>query len=178
MPRYRIRIANVIDRTEQVRLAYRVRENLIEHAQVWVDSEHPLQGVHRDTAGHAYLEFAAENRGTISDVLNRGPLVGFTELRETDDPLGEACQDCGNIAGPVQPPVCPNCGFRDIGPCPVCGVLHSRHDYVEVGGNLFYCPTRNNGTRHRVRLMFNDPLLRLDGKLNQPLVLVRDGSRR
>jgi len=99
-------------------------------------------------------------------------------LTETEDPLAEACRDCGNIAGPVQPPVCPNCGFRDIGPCPVCGVLNSRQDHEDVRGSLFYCPTRNNGSRHQVRLMFDEPMFRLDGRFNQPLVLVKDADRR
>ena len=71
MPRYQIQIVNVPDRTEQLRRANRVRDDLIEHAQVWVDPEYPLQGVHRDREGRAYFEFAAENRETISDVLNR-----------------------------------------------------------------------------------------------------------
>src|SRR5262249_22714974 len=118
MARFRIRIVNVGDRAEQLRRAYQVREDLIEHARVWVDPEHPLEGVHRDTDGHAYLEFAAENRATISDVLNRKHHSDYTVLTATEDPLGEPCQDCGNIAGPAQPPVCPNCGFLDIGRCP------------------------------------------------------------
>jgi hypothetical protein len=178
MRRYRIRIVNVADRAEQLQRAYRVREDLIGQASVWLDSEQPLQGVHHDLTGQAYLELAAENREIISDVLTRNAHAAYTELTETEEPLGEACQACGNIAGPVQPPVCPNCGFRDIGPCPVCGVLHSRQDYEEVRDNVFFCPTRNNGTRHRVRLMFNDPLILPDGRYNQPLVLVKDAVRR
>jgi hypothetical protein len=178
MRRFRIKIVNVLDRREQLRLGYKVREDLIEQAQVWLDPEQPLEGVHRDTEGNAYLELAAESREAIDDVLIRNAHVGYTDLSETAESLGDPCQRCDNIAGPVQPPVCPNCGFRDIGPCPVCGKLNSRELYTEITGNLFYCPTRQNGTSHRVRLMFNDPLIGLDGTFNQPLVLVRDAVRR
>ena len=178
MHRYRIKIVNVSDRTEQVRLAYRLRDELISTAQVWVDADFALEGVHRDSNGLAYVEFAATSREVIGEVLDSGGYSGYTELSETDEPLGDACRECGNIAGSVQPPKCPNCGFSDIGACPVCGVLHARHEYEEAGTNLFYCPTRSNGTRHRVRLMFNDPLFRPDGTFNQPLVLVRDAIGR
>lgn len=178
MPRFRIRIVNVADRIEQVQCAIRVREDLIRQAPVWLDPEHPLEGVHRDLTGRAYLELAADNREIISAVLTRNAHAAYTELTETEESIGEPCQDCGNIAGPVQPPVCPNCEFRDIGPCPVCGVLHSRQEYEEVRGDVCICPTRNNGTRHRVRLMFNDPLILPDGRYNQPLVLVKDTVRR
>jgi hypothetical protein len=178
MPRFRIKLVNVLDRREQLRLGYRVREDLIEQSQVWLDPEQPLEGVHRDTEGNAYLEFAAENREAIDDVLKRNAHAAYTELSETADPHGDPCHHCGNIAGAIQPPVCPNCGFRDIGPCPVCGKLNSRELYTEISGNLFYCPTRQNGSPHRVRLMFNDPLIGLDGTFNQPLVLVRNAFKR
>jgi hypothetical protein len=178
MSRYRIRIVNVADRAEELAYANRVREALIERAEVWLDPDHPLQGVHRDTEGHAYFEFAAENRATLSNVLYRNGQEDRTELTETNEPLGKPCQNCGNIAGPVQPPECPNCGFLEIGRCPVCGELNSLQNYERISGNLYYCPTRRNGTRHRVRLVFNEPMLRLDGNFNQPLVLVMDAVRR
>ena len=142
MPRFRIKIVNVDDRGEQLRLGYKVREDLIEQGRTWLDPEWPLEGVHRDTEGRAYLELAAESREAIDGVLNRNCHGAYTALSETADPLGDGCQRCDNIAGPVQPPVCPNCGFRDIGPCTVCGKLNSRELYTEISGNQFYCPTR------------------------------------
>ena len=178
MPRYRIKIINVEDRTEQLRRANRVREDLIEHADIWADPEHTLHGVHRDAQGCPYFEFAAENREAISEVLNRRHHDAYTQLSETDEPLGEPCQECGNIAGRVLLPECPNCGFHDIERCPVCGQLSSRQDYEKISGNFFYCPTRQNGLRHRVRLIFNEPMIRSDGRFNQPLVLVKDAVRR
>jgi hypothetical protein len=175
--RYRITIMNIPDRGEQLRYANRVREDLIEHARVWLDAEYPLQGVHRNTEGQAYFEFAAESRETISDVMNRICHSAHTDLTETGDRLGEPCQECGNIAGRVQPPECPNCGFLDIQRCPVCGELHSRELYDHINGNLFYCPTKGDGTRHRVRLIFNEPMFRHDGRFNQPLIIVTDAVR-
>lgn len=179
MPRYRIRIVNVSDRADQLRRARRVWQELIEHAEVWLDPDHPLQGVHRDPAGHSYFEFAAENREAISGVLVRDGYSAYTELTETQDPLGEPCQKCGNVAGPTSPPQCPNCGFVDIGRCPICGEWNSRQQYEHILGNLFYCPTRSDdGTRHRVRLVYNEPLINLDGSFKQPLILVKEAARR
>ena len=177
MPRYHIRIVNVADRVEEARLAIKVREALIEQAPVWIDAEHPLEGIHRDTEDHSYFEFAAENREVINSVLEYLDFTDSIELTETKDLLGAPCEWCGNIAGPVQPPVCPNCGFKDIAPCPVCGELHPRQNFEKIGGNLFYCPSRRNGARHRVRLCFNDPMLLADGSLNEPLVLVKDAAK-
>jgi hypothetical protein len=178
MPRFHIKIVGVEDRIEQLRLANEVREDLIEHAEVWTDPEHPLQGVHRDAEGCPYFEFAADDHETIREVLNRRRHDAHIRLTETDEPLGEPCQDCGNIAGPILLPECPNCGFHDIERCPICNELYSRQDYEKISGNLFYCPTRQNGSRHRVRLIFNEPMFRSDGRFNQPLLLVKDAVRR
>lgn len=179
MPRYRIRIVNVPDRTEQLRRAIRLRGDLIEHAQVWLDTDHPLQGVHRDFEGRPYFEFAADHREAINQVLSRDGYSAFTELTVTEEPLGEPCQSCGNIAGPISPPQCPNCGFVDIGKCPICGEWNSRQRYEHISGNLYYCPTRSpDGARHRVRLVYNEPMFNLDGTFKQPLVLVKEADRR
>jgi hypothetical protein len=179
MPRYRIRIVNVPDRTDQLRRATRVWQDLIEHDQVWLDPDHPLQGVHCDTEGHSYFEFAAESREAISGVLVRDGYSAYTELTETEDPLGQPCQDCGNVAGPILPPQCPNCGFVDIGRCPICNEWNSRRRYDHISGSLYYCPTRSeDGARHRVRLVYNEPLINLDGSFKQPLILVKEAARR
>ncbi len=119
MHRYRIRIVNVPDRADQLRRATRLRGDLIDHAEVWLDPDHPLQGIHRDLEGHSYFEFAAENRKAIDRVLAGDGYSAYAELTEPKDPLGEPCQNCGNVAGPILPPQCPNCGFVDISCCPV-----------------------------------------------------------
>ena len=100
MPRYRIRIVNVPDRTDQLRRAIRVWQDLIEHDQVWLDPDHPLQGVHRDPEGHSYFEFAAESREAISGVLARDGYSAYTELTETGDPLGRALSGLRERRGP------------------------------------------------------------------------------
>jgi hypothetical protein len=174
MPRFRVTIVNPAESTDQLRDATRLREDLIDRAQVWVDPKFPLQGIHRNAEKRPYFEFAATNRQVISTVLDRARDGEQAWLTEVDEPLGEPCQDCGNIAGPILPPECPNCGFLDISPCPVCGERSSRQHYEKIGGNLYYCPTRQDGLRHRVRLIFNEPMLRSDGRFNQPLVLVKE----
>jgi hypothetical protein len=179
MPRYRIRIVDVPDRTDQLRQAIRLRGDLIEHAEVWLDPDHPLQGVHRDLEGYPYFEFAAENRESIERVLSRNGYSAYAELTEPKDPLGEPCQNCGNVAGPTSPPQCPNCGFVDISSCPICGERNSRQEYEQISGSLYYCPTRSpDGARHRVRLVYNEPMFNLDGTFHQPLILVKEAARR
>jgi hypothetical protein len=179
MSRYRIRIVNVPDRAEQLRKAMRVRGDLIEHAEVWLDPDRPLQGVHRDAEGHSYFEFAARTREAVDRVLARDGYSTFAELLETGEPLGEPCQNCGNVAGPILPPKCPNCSFEDISPCPICDRWNSRQLYERISGNLYYCPTRSpDGSRHRVRLAYNEPMFNLDGTFKQPLVLVKEAARR
>ena len=51
MPRLRITIVNEPDQTQQIRLATRVRDDLIEQAPAWLDPERPLQGVHWNPEG-------------------------------------------------------------------------------------------------------------------------------
>jgi len=176
MSRYRVTISGGPEGIGQLRCATELRDELIDRGQVWVDPEFPLQGIHRNSEGMPYFEFTTTNREAISDVLNRAENGEHARLTETDEPLGEPCQDCGNIAGSVLPPVCPNCGFLDISPCPVCGENHARQNYEKISGNLFYCPTRRGGVRHRVRLIFNEPMFRPDGRFNQPLVLVKEAA--
>ena len=95
MARFRIQIVNVDDSAEQLRLGYKVREDLIEQGRTWLDPEWPLEGVHRDTKGRAYLELAAESREAIDGVLNRNCHGSYTALSETADPLGDARKRCG-----------------------------------------------------------------------------------
>ena len=89
------------------------------------------------------------------------------EVSEVTGEFGQECVNCGNVAGEVQPPVCPNCGFRDISPCPNCHRPISRTEYIQLD-KIFRCPACNT----RVRLHFNDPLFVADGEYNQPLVIV------
>jgi hypothetical protein len=178
MPRFRITMINEDDRTQQLRLATRVRGDLIARAPVWLDPDRPVQGIHRNREGQSYLEFATDDLNAVRSVLHLGGHDRYTTLIETHDPLGEPCQNCGNISGPVSPPECPNCGFKDISACPICGNLSPRQDYEQVSGTLFLCPNAIDGIRHRVRLLFNEPMFRPDGRFNEPLVIVKDAARR
>ena len=178
MPRLRITIVNEPDQTRQLRLGTRVRDDLIAQAPVWLDPERPLQGVHWNPEGQSYLEFATDNLDAVRSVLHQGGHDRYTAVLETREPLGEPCQKCGNIAGPISPPVCPGCGFIDISPCPVCGNLSPRQDYEHVSGSLFLCPHALNGRHHRVRLRYNEPMIRIDGSFNEPLVIVKDAAPR
>jgi hypothetical protein len=94
------------------------------------------------------------------------------DMQQVHEPVGQACQNCGNVAGPVLPTVCPNCRFRDISACPVCHEEVPRETYARIGGDLFRCPHCHN----RVRLRFNEPMFLGDGMYNQPLVVVEQAS--
>jgi hypothetical protein len=172
MPRIRTTIINTMDRKEQLRRAFRVRQDLIENLRVSLDPESPLQGVHRDDQKRAYFEVAAESVDAIQTLLHNRGHDSYTEVSVPDHRNGEACLNCGNIAGPKLPPVCPNCGFRDIAPCPLCGAEVARGDYRKIAGSLFECPDPNGTGAHKVRLAFHDPLFDADGTYRQPLVVV------
>ncbi len=172
MPRIRTTIINTDDRKEQFRRAFRVRQDLIDHLKVSLDSEYPLQGVHRDGQKRAYFEVAAAQVDAIRSRLDDRGHDGYTEVSVPNLPNGEPCVNCGNIAGPKLLPVCPNCDFQDIAPCPICGAEVAREDYRKIAGSLFECPDPKGKGSHRVRLAFNDPLFNADGTYRQPLVVV------
>jgi hypothetical protein len=174
MPRFRITITDAADRAEQLRRAARVRHDLIEQAKVRVDSTYPLIGIHRDEQERAYLEMATDDLDQVREVLRQFGHDPYVQMTEPREPLGEACANCGNIAGPVLPAICPNCGFHDIARCPICGELNPRSNYEKLSGNLFRCPVARDGVRHRVRFAYNEPVFEADGTYRQPLVLVQE----
>jgi hypothetical protein len=94
------------------------------------------------------------------------------DLTEPSTAPGEECVNCGNVAGPIRPTVCPNCGFRDISPCPICRTEVPRQSYTRISGDLYRCPQCKN----RVRLRFNSPMFLPDGDYNQPLVVVEEAT--
>src|SRR5262249_22554883 len=77
-------------------------------------------------------------------------------VTEVDEGRGPECLNCGNVAGPVFPTVCPNCQMREISPCPYCGREIPRQHYIPVSGDLFICPE----CRRRVRVQTNPEPLR------------------
>ena len=137
-----------------------------------IDPDNPLHGTHRDTQERAYFEFSTRYLDDVSRVLREHGHAGRVEVREVDEPVGQACQNCGNVVGPVLPTVCPNCHFRDISACPVCHQEVPRQTYTQLGAGLFRCPHCNS----RVRLRFNEPMFIGDGTYTQPLVVVEQAA--
>ena len=158
MSRFRVTVVAPADRREQFPRGSRILQDLAGQLAVRLDPQHPLPGIHRDELGRAYFELSTEEVDRVEQILEAGGRAGYTRLTTPDDSLGEPGENCGNIAGPVQPSVCPNRGFHEIAPCPVCGRLHSRTHYEKLSGSLLLCPTLDGGLRHRVRLAFNDPM--------------------
>ena len=166
--RMRITVIPTGDRTDDLRTAASVRRDLFAHSHIEIDPDNPLHGTHRDDDGRAYFEFSTDDSDEAHRVVDKFGHAKRVELTETHEVFGEACQNCGNVAGPILPVVCPNCGFQDISPCPCCGQSISRGQYVRRGNTLFQCPN----CRNHVGLRFNEPMFLSDGTYNQPLVIV------
>lgn len=173
--RLRITINETGTRRGDLRLAADVRRDLWAHSPVEIDPDSPLHGTHRDERGRAYFEFATEFPDEVRRVLSEYGHANHVEIDESRGLVGDACQNCGNVAGSALPTVCPNCGFRDISPCAVCGQEIPRQGYIRRNGqSVFQCPN----CRGRVRLRYNDPMFLSDGGYNQPLVVVDEAKIR
>ncbi len=168
--RMRITVKPANDRVGEMQTASDLRRVLWAHAPVDVDPEHPLHGAHRDGSGRVYIEFATEFPEEVRRVIGQHHLTERVELTASPSIPGRECSNCGNVAGPVQPAVCPNCGFHDIAPCPSCREPIPRDSYIAVSGSIFVCPHCKN----HVRLGYNSPMFLPDGHYNQPLVLVAE----
>lgn len=170
--RMRVTVNPQNDRAIELRTAADVRRDLWSQLPVEVDPNHPLHGTHRDKDGRAYFEFATELPREIRRVIEEHEYRDKIELTEEPALPGEECANCGNVAGPIQPTVCPNCQFRDITPCPFCSKEVSRQSYIRISGDQFRCPN----CKERVRLGFNSPMFLPDGSYNQPLVIVEEAT--
>jgi hypothetical protein len=159
---------NPDDPADDLRIAARVRRDLWAHSHVEVDPDNPIHGTHRDTDRNAYFEFATNYPDEVSRVLDKYGHTQRVNVAIAKDESGPECANCGNIAGPILPSVCPTCKFRDISACPYCNQEIARQTYLPVSGNLFKCPMCG----HRVRLSIHDPLFDSAGHYNQPLVIV------
>ena len=172
MPRIRLTIRhNPGDPTDDLRYAARVRRDLWAHSPVEIDPDRRVNGTHRDQDRNAYFEFATEFPDEVNRVLRdygHTDRVVFATVQESQ---GEACQNCGNVAGPILPTVCPNCHHRDIGACPNCRWEVPRQEYEKIVGDLFRCP-RCCG--QLVRLGIIPDVWRSDGTLNEPVVVTED----
>ena len=168
--RMRVTIRTQDDRVSELRNAASVRRDLWSHSPVEVDPDHPLHGTHRDQDGRAYFEFATELPKEVHRVIEEYKYADMVELSEKPTLPGEECANCGNVAGPERPTVCPNCQFRDITPCPLCSEEVSRQLYIPISGDLFRCPH----CKKQVRLRYNNPMFLPDGNYNQPLVVVEE----
>jgi hypothetical protein len=170
MTRIRITIPKSGDPAAELQYATQLQQMLLKQAPVWLDPDYPLRGIHRDLESRAYLEFATDQLDEVQRILREHSYENRVAVTESHEPLGQECINCGNIAGPFLPTVCPSCHLRDISPCPSCGQEVSRDQYVREGGDWFRCPN----CRHRVRLRFNEPVFRSDERWNEPLVIVAD----
>ena len=138
MPRIRLTIRhNPNDPADDLRYAARVRRDLWAHSPVEIDPDSRVHGTHRDAGRNAYFEFATEMPDEVARVLREYGHNDRVTLSSVQVPAGEACQNCGNIAGPVLPTVCPTCHHRDIDPCPNCDEEVPRQEYERSPATSF-----------------------------------------
>jgi hypothetical protein len=168
--RLRITVKPTGSRFDELRIATDIRRDLWADSSVEIDPDNPLQGTHRDEKGRAYIEFSIGDPDDVARVLQAHGYTERVDMKETQDPLGQPCQNCGNVAGRVLPTVCPNCGFRDVSPCPMCHEEIPRSLYTRIAGDLFRCPH----CRNQIRLRFNDPMFLSEGTFNQPLIVTEE----
>jgi hypothetical protein len=173
MPRIRVTIQhNPDDPADDLRYAARVRRDLWAHSPVEIDPDSRVHGTHRDAQRNAYFEFATDMLAEVDRILQEYGHTHRVSITVADEADGEACQNCGNIAGPTLPTICPTCGHRDIDPCPSCGAEVPRQEYVQLSGDLFRCPRCNR----RVRLRINPEMWKTDGTLNEPVVVTENAQ--
>lgn len=135
-----------------------------------------LKGEYVRNDGRLYLDVEApsqllELRHLSELAADEGIEIAVEEVQAT--PEVEECLNCGNV--PEAPfAVCANCGFREISPCPHCHTDVSRTAYTTAGSGIFQCPVCHT----RVRLAYNEPIWRDDGRYNEPAVVVTMAARR
>lgn len=173
MPRIKITVRhNPDDPADDLRYAARVRADLWAHSPVEIDPDSRIHATHRDEDRNAYFEFSTGMLDEVRRVLEEFGHNERVTLTEVEEVTGEACQNCGNVAGPILPTVCPTCRHRDISSCPNCGEEVPRQEYENIAGDLFKCPKCSA----RVRLKLNPDTFRNDGTLNEPVVIVENAQ--
>src|SRR5947199_6565447 len=130
---------NPEDPADDLRVAARVRRDLWAHSPVEIDPDSPAHGTHRDAARNAYFEFATDRFPEVQRVLQDYGHADRVTAEVVSDTPGSECLNCGNVSTELNT-VCPNCGFRDIDPCPYCNNEVARLAYTPVYGDLFECP--------------------------------------
>lgn len=157
---------NPDDPADDLRTAAQIRRDLWAHSPVEVDPDSPRHGTRRDADLNAYFEFATNYRDEVDRILER--FGGRAAASVVTEEAGPECANCGAVAGPVLPSVCPTCRFRDISPCPHCNQEVARQAYLPVRGDRFKCPTCGRG----VTFHLHEPLFDDQGHYCQPLIVV------
>ncbi len=170
MQKIRITIRhNPNDPAEDLQYAARMRADLWAHSPVEIDPDNCVHGTHRDSDKNAYFELVTDMVPEVERVIEKQNISDRAIISIIEENLGEPCQNCGNIVGPVLPTICPTCNHRDIEPCPACCKEVPRQNYDKISGNLFRC-------HERVRLNLNPDLWKADRTLNEPIVIVEKAA--
>lgn len=173
MQRIRITVLPQKERSEELKCAALLRRDLYAFSPVEIDPDNRLHGSRIDDEGRVFFEFATSNRSHVDRVIDQHGYKEKVIVQEWPEPKGAACVNCGAVVADQTPAVCPVCEFRDISPCSNCKLDVSRQAYIPIAGDIFRCPE----CEIRVRLAFNDPIVKADGEYNEPLVIVRNAAQ-
>lgn len=168
MHRIRVTALANTDPTEELRRLSIFRRDLYAHSPVEIDPDSLAYQARRDEQNRAYFEFSTDYVNEVREVQQNHDHGNWVAIEEVAGPAGEPCLNCGYVSGTFTPSQCPNCNFRDISACPHCHEEVARQEYRSIAGDLFRCPRCDT----HVRLHFNDPLIRSDGRHNEPVVIV------
>lgn len=156
------------DSSDDLRQIAQLRRDLLAHSPVEIDPDNPFCETQRDAEKNAYFEFVTESTEQVRHLLRERGHEDRVTLEVVQAEVGLVCAKCGFFAGFVT--VCPNCGHRDIAPCPSCGKEIAREHYLIAGPDTFICPN----CRRRVQMQLNPGFYKADGTNNQPVVLVQN----
>ena len=138
MTKVRITIKhNPTDSADDLRIAARVRRDLGPARPSRLSLTVLHTGHTEIRIRNAYFEFATNYPDEVQKVIDAfgyAPRAGVSIVTEGSGP---ECTNCGHIAGPVLPTICPTCGFRDISACPYCHQEIARQDYIPMSGDMF-----------------------------------------
>ena len=155
----------------ELSLLSKIRRDLYAHGPIEIDPDAKDFSTRRDQDGKAYFQFVTEFWDLAKQILDRFQYSSKVDVK-LQQVEGEQCLNCGTTHKPVAPPICDNCGFREITACANCHHEISRSEYIRVSGNLYRCPN----CAARVRLTFADPLTMPNGNPSEPSIFVEEAD--
>ncbi len=168
MRQIRITVRNIPRRAGETCIST-VRRDFLSYWPLEIDLDDPFH-VRQDDGDQFYFEFTTEKleQAVIQFLRERGhePYVQV----DAQEHAAPDCIQCGFPRGVTTK--CPNCGFRDITPCPACAREVPRDHYLSVAEDFFLCPH----CHQQVWLGFALPANDGDASVNEPMIVVHSAA--